>query len=122
VQDMGLAKSVTNLWVTKKVSGAQSIFPLSQREVDWYVQYKQWSANSLKSLAMIRRHYRVYWYAPDGRLFSERDFEQISGRADFAKTTLEWDPSLGQFLVGKWLMRVFEGGQLLDERNFEILA
>lgn len=122
IEDMGLAKSVTNFWVAKKVSGAQLIFPLNQGEIDWYVQYKYLSANSFKALAAIRRHYRVYWYAPDGRLFSERDFIQSSVRAEFAKTTLQWDPALGNFLVGKWLVRVFEDGKLLDEKNFEIIA
>ncbi len=122
IEDMGLAKNVTNFWVAKKVSGAQLIFPLGQGEVDWYVQYKYLSANSFKALAAIRRHYRVYWYAPDGRLFSERDFIQSGVRAEFAKTTLQWDPALGNFLVGKWLVRVFEDGKLLDERNFEIIV
>jgi hypothetical protein len=121
IQDMGLAKKVTNLWVAKKVSGEQRIFPLSQGRTDWFVQYSQWSSGSWKALALQHRRYRAYWYAPNGRLFSEQDFIQSKVRAEFAKTTLQWDPALGNFLVGKWLVRIFQDGQLLDERTFEIV-
>ena len=60
---------------------------------------------------------------------------QVSRRSDFCVGYLNlrgwqaiddlivpWDPALGQFLVGKWLMRVFEDGKLLDERTFEIIS
>ncbi len=120
--DMGLAKKVTNLWLGKKVTGEQLIFPLSQGSVDWFAQYEQWSSNSWKALGLQHRKYRAYWYAPNGRLFSEQDFMQSKVRAEFAKTTLKWDPELGKFLTGKWLVRIFEDGKLLDERTFEIIA
>jgi Zn-dependent protease with chaperone function len=121
VLEMGLARKVTNLWIGKSVSGGQRIFSLSQGSVDWYVQYQQWSSGSWKALAMIERKYRAYWYSPDGRLFSEQDFTQSKIRTEFAKTTLKWDPGLGDFLKGRWQLRVFENGKLLDERTFELV-
>ncbi|MSR77652.1 MAG: hypothetical protein EXS63_05440 [Candidatus Omnitrophica bacterium] len=121
VMDMGIAKKVTNLWVGKRVSGEQRIFSVQQKNIDWFVQYYLSSANSWKALALQRRHYRGYWYAPDGRLYQEQDFLQAQTRADFAKTSLEWDPDLGDRVIGKWMLRIFENGKLLDERTFEVV-
>lgn len=121
IQDMGLAKKVTNMWIAKKVTGEQRIFPLSQGSVDWFVQYDQWSLNSWKALALKHRTYRIYWYSPNGKLYSEQDFIQSRVRSDFAKATLQWDPALGVYLAGNWLMRVFEDGKLIDERTFELI-
>lgn len=121
IKDMGIAKKVTNLWVAKKVSGEQRIFPLSQRSIDWFVQYDYLSANSWKALGLMHRKYRAYWYSPNGRLFSEQEFGQSEIRAEFAKTTLRWDPELGNYLIGEWLVRIFENGKLVDERTFEVV-
>ena len=122
IQDIGIAKKVTNLWVGKTVSGEQRIFPLSQANIDWFVQYDYMSANSWKALGLNHRKYRAYWYSPNGKLFSEQEFIQSKVRAEFAKTSLKWDPELGDYLVGQWLVRVFEDGKLLDERTFEIVG
>ena len=121
IQDMGLAKKVTNLWLGKSVSGEQFIFSINQKSVDWFVQYNEYSKNSWKALALKRRKYRAYWYGSNGRLYSEQDFIQSTTRNDFAKTTLQWDPELGDFLRGQWLLRIFEDGKLLDERTFEVV-
>ena len=120
VLDMGIAKQVTNLWLGKKVTGEQRIFSVQQKKIDWFVQYYPFSFNSWKALAMNHRHYRAYWYSPDGRLYQEQDFLQAKTRADFAKTQLEWDPDLGRKVIGKWMIRIFEDGKLLDERTFEV--
>lgn len=121
ILEMGLAKQVTNLWVGKKVTGQQRIFPLSQGRVDWYCQYRYWSTNTWKALGLMHRKYRAYWYSPDEKLFSEQDFTQSKYRAEFAKTTLKWDSALGDRLVGEWTLRIFEGGKLVDERTFELV-
>ncbi|MCM8775515.1 MAG: M48 family metalloprotease [Candidatus Omnitrophica bacterium] len=121
IQEIGLAKKVTNLWVGQSIQGSQEIFPLAQGSLDWYVRYGQWTKNSWKTLAAIHRRYRAYWYSPEGKLFLQKDFKQSTVRAEFAKTTLEWDPALGNRMVGQWTLRVFEGGKLMDERTFEIV-
>jgi len=121
IERMGIAKKVTNLWLGQSIQGAQEIFPLSEGSIDWYVKYRQWSANSWKALASIYRKYRAYWYLPDGKLFKEQNFQQSKGRTDFAKATLAWDPALGDRMAGTWTLRVFEGGKLVDERTFEIV-
>ena len=122
IQDMGVAKNVTNLWVGKKVEGRQRIFSINDGKLDWFAQYNYWSAGSWKALATMHRKFRAYWYAPDGKLFTEQDFMQSKIRAEFAKTTMEWDPALGDRLIGEWKVRIFEGGKLLDERTFELVA
>ena len=118
---MGIVMKVTNLWLGQRVQSEQELFPLSQAGIDWYVKYGQWSANSWKALASIYRKYHAYWYLPDGKLFKEQSFQQSKGRTDFAKTTLEWDPALGERLIGGWTLRIFENGKLVDERVFEIV-
>lgn len=122
VKEMGLAKQVTNLWLGQKVEGKQLLFPLSHGKIEWFAAYGQATGGTFKALALMHRKYRAYWYTPDGRLYSEQDFIQSRTRADFAKTTLEWDPELGQRLLGKWLVRVFQDGKLIDERTFEVAA
>lgn len=121
IQEMGLAKKVTNLLLSQKVSGKQMIFPLSQKNLDWYVVYRLSSVQNFKALGMMYRHYRAYWYTPNGKLYSEQDFVQSQYRSNFAKTTLEWDASLGDILIGKWLVRIFQEGQLIDERTFDVI-
>lgn len=121
IERMGIAKKVTNLWLGQSVQGNQEIFPVAQGSINWYVKYRQWSANSLKALASIYRKYHAYWYLPDGKLFKEQNFQQSRGRTDFAKTTLEWDPALEERLIGGWTLRIFENGKLVDERTFEIV-
>lgn len=121
IKDIGIAKKVTNLWVAKKVAGEQRIFPLGQASLDWFVQYNQASLNSFKALGLQHRKYRVYWYTPNKKLYSEQEFMQSQVRSEFAKTTLQWDAELGDYLVGEWRVRVFEGGKLIDERTFEIV-
>lgn len=121
IKEMGLAKDVKNFLVGKTVEGQVNIFPIKQGSVDWFAQYDYWSSGSFKALAMQHRKYHVKWYSPNGRVYSEKDFMQSKVRGEFAKTTLEWDVELGDYLVGRWLVRVYEDGQLLDERGFEIV-
>lgn len=121
IKDIGIAKKVTNLWIAKQVEGEQRIFPLKQGGIDWFVQYKQASLNSFKALGLQHRKYRIYWYSPNKRLYSEQEFMQSQIRSEFAKTTLQWDPELGPYLLGEWQLRVFEGGKLIDERTFEVI-
>ncbi len=121
VKNMGIAKKVTNFLVAKRVEGEQRIFSVSQGSIDWFVQYDQKSFNSFKALALQYRKYRIYWYSPNKKLYSEQDFLQSQVRIEFAKTTLTWDQSLGNYLIGEWKVRVFEDGKLLDERTFEIV-
>lgn len=116
IKDMGIAAKVTNLWLGQTVSGEQLLFPLDQRKIDWFMVYSPFSFR-----AFTDPTYRAYWYAPNGKLFSEQSFKKSKIRSDFVKTTLEWDPALGDFLIGKWLVRVFVKGELVDERNFEII-
>lgn len=121
IERIGIAKKVANLWVGESITGEQNMYPVSQGSVDWYVKYRQWSSNSWKALAMFHRHYSAYWYMPDGRLFKDEEFKQSTVRSEFARTTLEWDPSLGDRLIGVWTLRIFEDGKLLDERTFELV-
>lgn len=121
VKDIGIAKKVTNLWIAKKVDGEQRVFSVKQGGLDWFVQYRQASANTLKALGLMKRSYRIYWYSPNGRVYSEQEFRQSDIRADFAKSSLSWDPELGDYLIGEWKVRVFEGGKFIDERTFEVL-
>ena len=121
IQDLGIAKKVTNLWIAKKVNGEQRIFSLNEGGIDWFVQYNYMSLNSFKALGLHLRKYRIYWYSPNKRLYSEHDFMQSQVRAEFAKTTLQWDRDLGDYIIGEWHLRVFEGGKLIDERTFEVI-
>jgi len=121
VKQMGLAKKVTNLLIAKTVAGENKVFPLKQGRVEWYAQYDYTTKNSLLAFVKTHRKYHVQWFSPNGRLYSEKDFLQSQVRVEFAKTVLEWDVELGDYLVGEWLVRVFENGQLLDERSFEIV-
>jgi len=94
---------------------------VNEGEINWFVQYDRLGNQTWGSLSKPRK-YRAYWYSPNGRLYLQRDFAQTKGRTDLAKTNLQWDPALGKYVLGKWLMRVFQDGEMLDERMFEVVA
>jgi len=120
IKQMGVAKKVTNYAIAQQVKGSQQIFSLSQGHINWFAKYDPLSARSWGSIAKSRR-YRAYWYSPNGRLYNQQDFSQSKVSSDFAKTRLEWDFELGDYLIGKWLVRVFQDGILLDERPFHVV-
>lgn len=121
INDVGVAEKVGNFFFAKRVEGRSDKFPLHLKKIEWFVSYKPNTISTLRGVPNDPDRYVVQWYSPNGNLYNEQHFTSSMGGGNLAKTSLEWDSDLGDFLVGRWMVRVYERGYLLDERTFEIV-
>lgn len=93
---------------------------VSNRKVFWYADYKFSSLRDFKN-AFAKPKFKAEWYAPDGSLFAEDVFTFVDYADQYLFSKLEWDSELGNYLLGRWRVRVTSEDKLIDERSFEIL-
>ncbi len=120
IDEVGVARDVDNLLFGSSVQGAGAHFSLADKRVTWYVKFKEGLFANLKA-AMKRPKFRAVWYGPSGEVWKEDEFTIASGNSRLARNTLKFD-SCGDKCVGTWRVQVWKKEELLDEREFEVVA
>lgn len=90
--------------------GERGVFPLSSETITWYGRFSQ------------ARELTVYWYTPDLTLYKKESPKvSFAGGEALARSELNFDPSLGDWLVGRWRVLVWEKDRLIDDRSFRVV-
>jgi hypothetical protein len=93
------------------------VFPATTRKIVWYARFGP------KGMAQqqIPRKFKIEWYGPDGKLYHQVEFKSSFWMEDLVKQDLEFSAPLLPEMTGRWRVRVFCKGELLDDRYFEIV-
>lgn len=115
VNSIGLSKKLGLLGARDKTESVS----LDDEKIYWYASFDSLIFDPISSV-FKGADYKAYWFAPNGDLYEESFFGILSSGSSYVGTELNWDPALGDYLIGTWSVEVYRDDVMVDEREFEV--
>jgi len=115
---VGLAEDVA-YWPRVKPKNENSTFGADVEQLVWYVEFLPKGVMRQKGGPM-NAEYRVEWFQPNGDLYDVRKVATAFFNNIIAKSTLNFENILPERKLGKWRVRSWYHGFLLEDRFFHI--
>jgi len=93
------------------------VFPASSGKIVWFARF------GMKGMLQqqIPRSFKIEWYDPGSHLYAHSEFKSSFWAEDLIQSDLVLPATVPPEMIGRWRVRVWCKGKLLDDRYFNLM-